>query len=76
MKLLGLIISNNLTWNTHIENVIKKGATRLFQLRQLKNAKGDPAQLVSFCILRVSGSCLNMLAKFSTTVYLSVSLKI
>ena len=35
-KLLGLTISINPKWNAHIENVIKKGASRLFLLRQLK----------------------------------------
>ena len=57
VKLLGLTISNNLKWNTHIENVIKKGASRLYQLRQLKCAKGDPVELVCFyttCIRPVS----------------------
>ena len=43
VKLLGLTISNNLKRNAHIENVIKKGSSRLYQLRQLKRAKGDPA---------------------------------
>ena len=48
VKLRGLTISNNLRWNAHIENVIKKGASRLYLLRQLKRAKGDPTQLLCF----------------------------
>ena len=57
VKLLGLTISNNLKWNAHIENVVKKGASRLYLLRQLKRAKGDPTQLLCFyttCIRPVS----------------------
>ena len=42
VKLLGLTISNNFKWNAHIENVVNKGASRLYLLRQLKRAKGDP----------------------------------
>jgi len=38
VKLLGLTISNNLIWNANIENVIKKGASRLCLLRQLNRA--------------------------------------
>jgi len=30
VKLLGLAISNNLKWKAHIENVIKKGASRFY----------------------------------------------
>ena len=29
------ILGNHLKWNAHIENVIKKGTSRLYQLRQL-----------------------------------------
>ena len=39
VNLLALTISNNLKWNTHIENAIKKAASRLYLLRQLKRAK-------------------------------------
>ena len=57
VKLLSLTISNNLKWDAHIENVIKKGSSRLYLLGQLKRAKGDPVQLVCFyttCIGPVS----------------------
>ena len=38
-KLLGVIVSNDLKWNAHIESVCKKVATRLYFLRQLKRAQ-------------------------------------
>jgi len=50
---------NNLKWNAHIQNVIKKGASRPHQLRQLKHAKADPAQLVCFYI-----TCMHPLKEY------------
>jgi hypothetical protein len=35
-KLLGVTINNKLSWNDHIEEVIKKAARRLYFLVQLK----------------------------------------
>ena len=57
VKLLGLTTSHNPNRNAHIENVIKKGASRVYLLRQPKHAKGDPVQLLSFytmCVWPVS----------------------
>ena len=34
-KLLGVIISNNLTWHAHIKEVVKKASKRLYYLVQL-----------------------------------------
>ena len=63
-KLLGLTISNNLKWNAHRENVIKKGASRLYLLRQLKRAKGDPAQL-----LCSYNTCIRPMSEYACQVF-------
>ena len=39
VKLLGLNISSDLTWNIHINEILKKASTRLYFLVQLKRAK-------------------------------------
>ncbi|CAB3999917.1 RNA-directed DNA polymerase from mobile element jockey-like, partial [Paramuricea clavata] len=38
-KLLGVTISNNLTWHAHIKEVVKKASKRLYYLVQLKRAR-------------------------------------
>ena len=48
VKLLGLTISNNLKWNSHISHVCKKVAPRLYFLRQLKRAKLPANDLILF----------------------------
>ena len=47
-KLLGVIVSNDLKWNAHIESVCKKVATRLYFLRQLKRAQLPCKDLLLF----------------------------
>ena len=42
-KLLGITISANLRWTTHIDNTIKKASQRIFLLKVLKNS-GLPNQ--------------------------------
>ena len=55
---------NNLKWNAHIENVIKEGASRLYLLRQLKRAKGDPAQLLCFYT-----TCIRPMSEYACQVF-------
>ena len=37
-KLLGVTISQDLTWNKHVDNIVKKSGKRLYMLYQLKRA--------------------------------------
>jgi hypothetical protein len=48
--LLGLSISNDFKWNTHIENVCKKVSSLLYFLGQLKRAKLPSYDLLLFYV--------------------------
>ena len=48
VKLLGLNIASDLTWNSHILEVIKKASKRLYFLVQLKRARVPLQDLVLF----------------------------
>ena len=53
VKLLGLNISSDLTWNIHINEILKKASKRLYFLLQLKRAKvtrTDSGLFYSSCI--------------------------
>ena len=47
-KLLGITISDNLTWNAHVNEVVKKASKRLYFLVQLKRARLTHSDLVLF----------------------------
>ena len=49
-KLLGVIISQDLTWNKHVDNIVKKAGKRLYMLYQLKRAGITQKDLVSLYI--------------------------
>ena len=52
-KLLGLIINNTLTWNDHVDSLIKKAARKIYILVQLKRARipaEDPVAYYCACI--------------------------
>ena len=55
-KLLGLTISNDLNWNTHITEVIKKAYKQLYFLIQVKRANvsvSDLSRIYTACICSV-----------------------
>lgn len=47
-KLLGVTISNNLTWNERVDQVIKKASKRMYFLIQLKRAKVPRNEITLF----------------------------
>ena len=63
-KLLGVTISNNLTWNEHINEIIKKASKRLYFLSQLKRARVAKQDLVLFYT-----SCIRSLLTYASPVF-------
>jgi hypothetical protein len=62
--LLGLFISNDFKWNTHIENVCKKVSSRLYFLRQLKQAKIPSKDLLLFYV-----TCIRPVAEYACEMF-------
>ena len=52
-KLLGLTITNDLTWNDHVTEITKKASKKLYLLTQLKRAGAPKQDLALFYVLRV-----------------------
>ena len=63
-KLLGVLISNDLKWNAHVEMICKKVAARLYFLRQLKRAKVPTNDLLGFYT-----TCIRPTAEYACPVF-------
>ena len=50
VKLLGITLSNDLTWKGHVDNIVKKAGKRICILYQLKRAGVNQADLVTIYI--------------------------
>ena len=50
VKILGVTLQNNLKWDEHINNIVKKASKRLYFLSQLKRAKVSSNELVNFYV--------------------------
>ena len=53
-KLLGVYLSDNLTWNEHVTHIVKKESKRLYALRSLTKCVLSDSQLILVfcCIIR------------------------
>ena len=63
-KLLGVMISNDLKWNMHVEMIYRKVPARLYFLRQLKRAKVPTNDLLSFYT-----TCIRPVAEYACPVF-------
>ena len=63
-KIVGLTFDNKLSWNSHIENIVKKASKRLYFLSQLKRAKIPTTDLVLFYI-----TCVRSVVDYALPVF-------
>ena len=60
VKLLGVTITQDLKWNTHVENIVQKAAKRIYLLKQLKRADLDPKS-----VIRLYCSCIRSVLEYA-----------
>lgn len=66
-KLLGVYLSDDLTWNTHIDHIVKKANSRLFALRLLKKAG-----LSSIDLLTIYCSVIRSILEYASPVWAAI----
>ena len=49
-KMLGVTISNNITWSKHVDNIVSKAGKRVYMLYQLKRAGISQLDLVKIYV--------------------------
>ena len=72
-KLLGVMLSSDLTWNEHVAYSVKKSSRRLYMLRLLKRANADTKTLITVyrtCVRPILEYC-NQIWNFNIPEYLS-----
>ena len=63
-KILGLIVSNDLKWNEHVQQITKKARKRLYCLTQLKRANVGTKELLQFYI-----TCIRPITEYASPVF-------
>jgi len=48
LKLLGVWVSANLTWNKHVDQMISKATLRFYFLKQIRKASAPPEDMLLF----------------------------
>ena len=63
-KILGLTVSNNLKWNKHVDEVVKKARMRLYFLSQLKKSNIATKELLQFYT-----TCIRPVMEYASPVF-------
>ena len=63
-KILGLNVSDDLKWNVHIAELVKKASSRLFSLKQLKRSAVAPSELILFYV-----TCIRSILEYACPVF-------
>ena len=62
--MLGVIISNDLKWNSHVDSIVRKASKRMYFLRQLKRANVSCNDLVQFYC-----TCIRPVFEYASPVF-------
>ena len=63
-KVLGVIISNDLEWNSHVDSIVRKASKRMYFLRQLKRGNVSCDDLVQFYC-----TCIRPVVEYASPVF-------
>lgn len=63
-KILGLIVSQDLKWNAHVQHIVLKASKRIYLLKELKRASIPAADLLTFYT-----SCIRPVLEYACVVY-------
>ena len=63
-KMLGVIISNDHKWNSHVDSIVRKASKRISFLRQLKRANVSCDDLVQFYCM-----CIRPVVEYASPVF-------
>ena len=63
-KLLGLTITSNLKWNSHVNNIVLKSSKQIYLLVQLKRTKVSIQDILQFYSV-----CVRPILEYASTVF-------
>ena len=63
-KVLGVIIRNDLKWNSHVDSIVRKASKTMYFLRQLKRANVSCNDLVQFYCM-----CIRPVVEYASPVF-------